>query len=58
MIALLLAAATFCLALATFFLFGWADIEHPFGWLGAGLTLWCLAVLLGAAAPYVQSRRD
>ena len=58
MVAVLLAVATFFLALATFFLFGWITIQHPFGWLAAGLTLWCLAVLLGAVTPYIQTRNQ
>jgi hypothetical protein len=56
MVALLLAIATFCLALGTLAMFGIIGLGHAHAWLGLGLTVWCLATLLGAAAPYLPSR--
>ncbi len=58
MSAILLALAAIALAVATLLLFGWVTAEHPFGWLAAGLFLWCLAELVGAAYPLIRQRGE
>ena len=55
---ILLALAAIALAIATLLLFGWVSASHPFGWLAAGLFLWCLAELVGAVAPLVHTRNQ
>ena len=35
--------AVVCLVVFTFVGFDWIHADHPFGWLGAGLTLWLLS---------------
>jgi hypothetical protein len=55
---ILMVIAVVCLTLATLFLAGVAQVEHPLAWLSAGLTFWALAVLIGGAGPIIERVRQ